>query len=396
MTATTTAPEPPLYRRSLRAGALEVRVDEAELPLDELCGFASRRSRKRGFVFVSKVLGKHYPVRPRLMEEVHARLAAKVADVRGPAVLVAMAETATGLGHGVFEQLLQRGRDDLLFLHTTRYRLRRPLALHFEECHSHATEHLLYEPADAGARALFRAARTLVLVDDEISTGRTLGNLAAACRRVQPRLESVRLVCLTDWLGAGRKSVEERTGLPVTCASLLRGGFTFVDDERFDPGPIPDVVGRGDCKDEHLGANFGRLGLSARLVLDLEGAAERLGVRPGERVLVLGTGEFSHAPFRLARLLEERGAEVWFQSTTRSPLLPDGDLRCALEFRDNYHDDIPNYLYNVAVGDYNLMILCYETDSLPTSHQLPRMLGAACLFFSVPGRVEVRGSSHAD
>ena len=119
------------------------------MPLDELCGFARRRSRKRGFVFVSKVLGKHYPVRPKRMAEMHDRLAERLTDVPGPALVIALAETATGLGHGVYEAWLRRsGRDDVLFLHTTRYRLNRPLALTFDESHSHATEHLLYEPAD--------------------------------------------------------------------------------------------------------------------------------------------------------------------------------------------------------------------------------------------------------
>ena len=59
----------------LRAGTLRHTVERADVPFDDLCGFASRRSRKRGFVFVSKVLGKHYPVRPHVMAGSHALLA---------------------------------------------------------------------------------------------------------------------------------------------------------------------------------------------------------------------------------------------------------------------------------------------------------------------------------
>src|SRR5688572_30942077 len=103
----------------LPAGTLTVQVARADLPLADLCGFGSRRSRKRGFVFVSKVLGKHYPVRPRLMADVHVRLARKLLNIPGPAVVIAMAETATCLGQGVFEQWLSlEDRNDLLFLHT--------------------------------------------------------------------------------------------------------------------------------------------------------------------------------------------------------------------------------------------------------------------------------------
>src|SRR5947209_19859747 len=83
----------------LQSGTLHLRVERAAFALDELCGFASRRSRKRGFVFVSKVLGKHYPVRPRVMEDVYHRLAAKIASpssfLPGPVPSIAPAETAT-------------------------------------------------------------------------------------------------------------------------------------------------------------------------------------------------------------------------------------------------------------------------------------------------------------
>lgn len=363
----------------LRAGTLRLMVESAEMPLRDLCGFASRRSRKRGFVFVSRVLGKHYPVRPRLMGETHARLAAKLESLPGPIVLIALAETATGLGQGIFEQLLRNTRrDDVLFLHTTRYRLRRPLAFEFVEQHSHAPDHLLYEPDDDQ----FRSARTVILVDDEISTGRTLMNLAAAYRRLNRQVESLHLVCLTDWLGPARRAgLGVELDVPTTVHSLLRGGFTFEPDLAFDPGETPNVVGRGDIKDELLQSNHGRLGLRESREYELDAMIAASGVQPGERVLVLGSGEFAHPPFRLARRLEERGWDVHFQSTTRSPLLVDGDLSSVLEFTDNYGDAMPNYLYNVADRRYDRVVIGYETRPLPPEHTLPAMLGATAVYF---------------
>src|SRR5262245_26328094 len=106
---------PPRVTVPLRCGTLTLRIEQSELPLEELCDFASRRNRKRGFLFVSKVLGKHIPVRPSRMADVHTRLARKLLEVPGPVVLIALAETATGLGQGIFERMLQlTGRDDLL------------------------------------------------------------------------------------------------------------------------------------------------------------------------------------------------------------------------------------------------------------------------------------------
>jgi len=367
----------------LRAGTLRLRVERADMPLHDLCGFASRRSRKRGFVFVSKVLGKHHPVRPRVMADVHERLARGLARLPGPVVLIALAETATGLGQGVHECWLRAtGRDDVLFLPTTRYRLNRPLALEFEESHSHAVDHLVYQPACPVNARLFREARTLVLVDDEISTGRTLANLAAAYRWINPVVSALHLVCLTDWLGDARRvEIALRAALPTEIHSLLRGEYEFEDDPAFDPGPIPDVTGRADAKDDILPADNQRLGSRVLAGPDLDGLVRDSGVRPGERLLVLGSGEFAYPPYLLARRLEALGWDVHYQSTTRSPLLVDTDVTSCLSFLDNYHDDIPNYLYNAAQNGYGRILIGYETRPLPAGHDLPALLSAVPLFF---------------
>ncbi len=375
--------EHPIAEITLRCGTLRLAVEQAEMPLDELCGYASRRSRKRGFVFVSKVLGKHFPVRPRAMAEVYRRLASMLTGISGPAVLIALAETATGLGQGIYEEWLRATGRDVLFMHTTRYHLRHPIALEFEESHSHATRHLLYNPIDPDLARLFRQAGTLVLVDDELSTGRTLANLAEKFRQINPGLSSVHFVCLTDWLGSERRAqIERQIGLPTTVHSLLRGSFAFEENPSFEPGPIPAAVGRGDFKDAILGANHGRFGVRGLLQFDLEALIDSVGLRTGQRILVLGNGEFAHAPYLFAQRLENLGFDVSFQSTTRSPLLADRDITSVLEFGDNYDDGITNYLYNVSDRRYDRILIGYETRPLPAAHALPSIIGATPVFFA--------------
>lgn len=366
---------------ALRSGTLHLDVEETEVPLEELCGFAARRSHKRGFLIVSKVLGKHIPVDPQRMEQTHRRLAELLseAEVPGPVVLIALAETATALGQGVFEQFLRHtGRDDVLFLHTTRYRLRLPLAFTFEESHSHATEHLLYRPVVDEDAKLFAAARSLILVDDEISSGRTLVNLARAYRRLNPELKSVHLVCLTDWMGAARRAeIAAELQIQVVFHRLLHGSLRFEPAAYFDPGPIPNVVGGGDFKDALLPRTGGRQGLRRPLELDLSSVdAPWAGRR-----LVLGTGEFSYPPYLLALRLRQQGSEVHYQSTTRSPILLGGDIRHVVEFTDNYGDEMPNYVYNLNPAEYDGITVCYETAPLPRSHTLAACLGARAVTF---------------
>lgn len=381
-TAADTAPDRVV---DLVSGRLRLWLEPSDLPLDDLCGFASRANAKRGFLFVSRVLGKHIPVRPSVMADVHRRLAAKIAgDLPGPVTFVAMAETATGLGQSVFEHYLRSsGRDDLLFIHSTRYRL--GPTLDFREPHSHATEQLLHLPPDPAAKRRFAATRTLVLIDDEVSTGTTLVNLAKACREVQGGLEHVVIVSLKDWLGTHRRAeLSDAIGLPTDVLSLLRGRFSFEPDPGFRPDPI-DVNGSGGAKNAYLPTNFGRLGLCGLPALALERHIADLDLAPASRVLVLGSGEFAYPPYKLAEALEAAGHEVWFQTTTRSPVLVGGAIGSALSFEDNYFDGIPNFVYNLAGAphdqSYDRIVIGYETPRLPPQHQLAERLGASVCFF---------------
>lgn len=368
----------------LRSGLLRVVTHKSEIPLDDLCGFGSRRSLRRGFVFVSKVLGKHWPVRPQIFQNCCDRLAARLRQVTGPTVIVAMAETATGLGHGVFESCLnQTGRDDFVFLHGTRYSLDTPPILTFEESHSHATRHWLHEPSDLDLRRRLQTPHALILIDDEMTTGATTANLANAYRQCYPEMQRIVCVCLTDWMNpVSRDTLKARVDVPIDFVSLLCGEFTFEPDPEFNPGPLVRVTGNDRSKSFCLPTNFGRTGLGKRLILAEQDLVKDLNLAPESKILVLGTGEFQYPPFRLAQWLERQGYDVMFQSTTRSPLLLDGHLTSVLECEDNYHEGIPNFLYNVSDRSYDRILVGYETDPLPTEHRLCEMLKATAIQFS--------------
>ncbi|MBB4313686.1 phosphoribosyltransferase domain-containing protein [Roseospira marina] len=371
----------------LAGGTLQVNVDRSDLALDDLCGFASRRNPKRPFIFVSRVLGRHLPVQPRVMRMIHRKLAAKLPnDLPGPVVVIGMAETAIALGHGIQDawQTLA-GRQDLLFLHSTRYRLadHRVLA-RFEESHSHATGHLIYEPAAPADAALFAACRTLVLVDDEASTGSTFIALADVCRRHMPHLSQIACVTITDWMGhARREEVRAELPAPTVFLSLLEGRHSFSAASDARAPRMPDVTGNGEVKDALIPVNWGRLGLRTPRPLPDHVAAIR--ARRGERILVLGTGEFVYPPFQLARRLAGMGADVRVQATTRSPIQEGTEIQGILEFPDAYNDGIPNFLYGVRNGQYDRVLVCYETPPETAQTGLLATLGAEPVFFNAPG-----------
>ena len=380
-----------LARRSvaLPTGTLEVTVTEGADELEALLGFAARANAKRGFLFLSKVLGKHWPVKPSSMLAIHDRLAATVPAADGPVVFIAMAETAIGLGQGVFEAWLRAhpGRE-ALFVHTTRYRVGSGELIEFEEAHSHAPRQFLHMPQDPALCDLLLGARTLVLVDDEASTGNTFLNLTDACRRLNPGIARVHLATITNFMGAqATAGLSDRFGLPVTMGALLSGEY------RFTPGDFvaPATPAQHFDPDADRGASprFGRLGLRAALRAP-EALADRLasGFAPGARVAVLGTGEFMHAAMLLGAALERRGVDAKVQSTTRSPILTWGAVGHALRFPDNYGEGIANFIYNIAPGQYDHVLVCHETAPNAPLRELAGLLDARLFHFLSEDHVE--------
>ena len=357
----------------LPSGRLSLELERCDWPLDELCGFAVRANPKRGFLFVSKVLGKHLGVKPSVMNQTHQALAKKIMalNLPEPVLFIALAETATGLGQGVFEASLERGIDDALFIHTTRAHLEgAEVALSFLEPHSHATGHLIYQPQGAQSRRLFANAKSLVLVDDEISTGTTLTNLAQGYAELNPNVEQIALVSLTDWLSEPSE-IERKMPAPMTRANLLQGRYTFTPNPDFRPPDLSYETARGQRVD--VSRDYGRLGRQTPLEVDVKGVLESLD--SNSTVLVLGTGEHLHLPYCLAQRLEQRGYNVYFQSTTRSPILKGESVRSVLRFVDPVDGVTPNYLYNVIKGQYDSVIILYDAPVHP-NHDLPAQLDA--------------------
>lgn len=355
----------------LKRGLMEVDVDESSIEPHSLFGFAERRNPKRAFLFVSRVLGRHIPVRPSIMQASYETLAAKIpADLPGPVLVIGMAETAVGLGAGV-HRAYSKTRPDTVYMVSTRHPVGTELFTRFEEEHSHASAHLIHQPTDLDVREMMLNARSLVLVDDEASTGKTFINLHRAL--VDAGLSNVERVVtcvLTDW---SRGAVRNLLGETATQVSLLQGAYRFCEDQDAPLPEMPDVgavaVGEWPLDPRN---DWGRLGV--RHVEDT--LAPHIQVKPGERVMVVGTSEFVWRPFLLAERLERAGADVHFSSTSRSPIALGHEIGHALSFSDNYGLGIPNFLYNVRPGQFDRVLICTETPAQAVPQSLIEALNA--------------------
>lgn len=395
------------------ASRLGVRLADGACPagvgLADLVGLAVRRNPKRAHLLVSAVLGKHVPTDPRLVygsglllgELVRARLRGdepaspkglladalrgvpgaaagfrdglRVPQVPVDAIVLGYAETATAVGHSVADAL-----GGAYYLHSTR----RPVAGFaayggFEEEHSHATSHLLL-PAGPDA---FDRDGPVVLVDDELSTGRTVLNTIEALHEVRPRGHYV-VAALVDLRSpadcAGMDELAARLGTRIDAVALAGGHVELPDDvlkagnalveslavrstpsagqafpvsrvELEWPAGLPDG-GRHGFLPEHR----------ERLEKDLSRMADVLAAGLGSgaaRVLVLGFEELMYAPLRLAEALADAlpAVDVRYSTTTRSPVLAVDDPGYAIRTRLSFpaHDDPADgpgerYAYNVA------------------------------------------------
>lgn len=356
----------------LASGTLTVVPEqEGNAYLHELCDFASRQNPKRGFLFVSKVLGKHIPAKPSEMRGTYEALAHRLIPALSSAAKVmflGFAETATGLGAGVFDSTVRKLSSHVraMYQQTTRYHFDAPVAMHFQEEHSHATGHLVYEPKIEPDT--FFEADTLVLVDDELSTGKTAANFLKEFLVVNPRVERVYIVSLLNWMNAAQMA-DVRAALPgvtVNFVALLFGQFAFTRNPNASKEILPPAEGSGARMDARVPISFGRFGENRQSVnFDFAGALRLLDLNPAMPVRVVGDGEYLYAPFRFAECLEQRGFEVTFQSTTRSPIHLGHAIKAKTTFKDHYGEGLDNHVYNLPLAEGVQTVLCTEVEGVP-------------------------------
>ena len=340
----------------LQRGVLSLQPnDNSHWKWQDLLGFAERINPKRAFLFVSKVLGRHIPVSPHIMRHAFTDLAKLVpGDLPEPVLVIGMAETAVGLGAGV-HQVLQQRYPEAIYVTTTRHPVHgAPLLARFLEEHSHAQDQLLYGSPDAELQQQILNSKSIVLVDDEASTGKTFVNLIHALQQAGlNQISHVVTATLADW-----SSGIHIADLNCQSVALMTGKWQWRDAEH----PIQINMPKVDT------VAFGAFATLAeptwgRLPIQDSGAHIRLAVQPDERILVLGSGEYVWSSFLLAEYLQQQGADVKFSAITRSPIAVGHAIQSALAFADNYGLGIQNFVYNINPQDYDRVLITVETET---------------------------------
>lgn len=342
---------------SLPTGTLKISCTQADHSFTTLFDIAQRRNPRRSFLFVSKVLGRHIPVSPSAMRQIYQQLAGKLSNlITEPALFIGLAETAVGLGAGIFD-VMQPQLPSSVYLTSTRHPINGHLWCSFQEEHSHATDHLIYFPSEKLMYQHITNARTLVLIDDEATTGKTFRNLLQAIQKTQilNKLRQIITVTLTDW---SDNALQQSSELPVHAVSLISGRWQWLPNLQASMPAMPhvNITAKGSVAVSNH-QSWGRLGM----MKSTANLGSELTALTNEKILVLGSGEFVWIPFLLAERLETQGAQVSFSSISRSPIAEGMAIQSVLAFTDNYGLDIPNFVYNIAHRKFDRILLCIET-----------------------------------
>ena len=381
-----------------------------KIALEKLFDIAIRKNKKRIFLFVSKVLGKHLAIDPKIPslagillayqfkgldltvpikllesekidDTIYKQLREKKVQIDRKTLLIGFAETATGLGHSMFSSL----EGDVSYIHTTRESIiSETPSFTFEEVHSHATGHQCFSEQ----KDYFNRFEDIVLVDDEITTGHTALHLIEALY-AQSKNKHFYVVSLLDWRSQSQikeaEALAEKLGISITFVSLIQGEMHASLLKKIPEQllSIPELIEEvpdhscsyqtlllyidkltakltkaGDGRERklfYMKAN-GRFGLSSEENTCYEKKIEELGNklkahRQYEKTLVIGTEEFIYIPCLLA---QQMGEGVKYQSSTRSPIIANHAKTYPIQTVLAYHrpedETVTNYLYNI-IGD---------------------------------------------
>lgn len=392
--------------------SIEIKISKNNYNIDinDLIVMGSRlNNSNRNFLFISKVLGKHIEVKPDICRAIGFVLGStiygengytktlvkflKEQDIYSEEAKIAMkttfksnenvcvlgfSETATGLGMAVASAI-----DSCYYLTTTREDITGVSSmLNFEEEHSHATMHKCF-PLNAED---VKNSERIILVDDEITTGKSMINIIRELTKIT-NIKKYTVLSILDWRSSEHKEMfselENKESIEIEVLSLISGDVVINDRRVFTDNGDEEInseqdvielnsldridIAKGNGEATYY-RNSGRFGVYNKSIMELEQKCSDIAKKAQEligdkkKILVLGHGENIYIPSRVAANIK---GDVYFKSTTRSPIYCKNEDDYAIKQKHIFYDDkVKYYFYNkdYIEKNYDVVILITEND----------------------------------
>jgi len=339
------------YDFTVAQGTLTLEVINSLVDPTLLFDVAIRPYSRRPYLLISKPAARQIPIRPSFMNSMVSLLVDQITDIEGPVLVIGMAEGGIAPGANLHRELISRSLESY-YTCSTRMRLDKEILFQFEEAHKWALPHKIYLSADP---TIYDRIKTIVIVEDEITTGNTTMNLLqniVDSNRFK-NLKKIIPAAFADWSQA---AADKRFPGLSSSVSLLTGS---VKHKNISANPVsPEVYEWEKIIDNiNLEKDWGRL--TSKTIDD--SLLPDFICKPREKTLVIGSTEYACPPFMLADRLEKQGADVEFVIAQQNTLTVGEPIKQTFIFRDNYGLGIDNFLYNVDVEKYEKIIYCAET-----------------------------------
>ena len=335
------------------------------------------KNNKRSYLLVNPLQSKHIPVSPTIALDMMKTLGDKVASKYPDAKLVVgFAETATAIGAMVAASLAE----DCIYIHTTRENFDDKYNfIDFLEEHSHAPEQKLY--CDKFNDWL-KNTSTIVFVDDELSTGKTLRNIISQLKSEYPVLNDKKIVAasIINRLSSENEDLLKSDG--IDCEYLIK-----LPKFDFDVSNVithaPKILNPSIESSEKI-LFYRKISLSnPRLSVPIYNYIKEINIIGNEildladgynSILVLGTEECMLPAIIIGKILETQGYSVFSHSTTRSPI----GISCqnsypiteGYQLSSFYDINRTTYIYNLRYYDLIFVISDVENWKLESLRSL--------------------------
>lgn len=369
---------------------------------DLLCVGKRFNNKKRKYLLINPLQAKHMAVSPiqslEMMNQLGKKVASRYPDTR---LVIGFAETATAIGSVVASSI----SDDCFYIHSTRENVSGISDwLFFEEEHSHATQQRL---AKKELAQWLEKTSTIVLVDDELSTGKTMLNLLKRMKESYPSVRNKKIVIAFIFNHLQENVEKELLNLGIKLEYLVKISDRNFSDEVDNISVKEATWAKPISLEQNLYANLpislpnSRTGvfIGKYNLLCLNLAKQLLkkimiSIPQHSSLLVVGTEEYMYAALKVGEYFEKSDFFkcVRCQATTRSPIglckRNKYPIQSGCKLHSFYDSKRATYIYNLYSYDCVIVFTDTVQSCKKTMEELVSAFpnSSSCHFYLVDGQ----------